>query len=474
MPLLRRRRTQPWYVERWGTRRRWTVRRLTSAFTPARLLVASFAGLVLVGTAGFLWLPGLYVGERLSAVDALFMATSAVCVTGLAVVNPATEFTFFGQLWTLVLIQLGGLGLLTLTSGILLTIGRRLSLRHEELVRSGAEAHAQVDYRRLVRQVLRFTFVIEAGGFVLLYVALVPRLGLGGAVWPAFFHAISAFCNAGFSTFADSMMGFQHDAIVLGVVMLLIVLGGLGFLTLSEAGHLIDGKLARRQRLSLHTRLVFGATAVALLFGAVTFGLFEWHNSLEGLSRSEKVINALFASVTARTAGFNSVDYQAISAPAGFTTIILMFVGGAPGSTAGGVKLTTVALLLILAYARLRGRHHVSIFHRTIPEETLGRAVGLVVLAVLLLGSALFLLIAVDPRAASHDAFLRFMFEAVSAFATVGLSMNLTSELSEGGRLLITALMFVGRVGVMTLAAALTLERRALPFRYAKEDVAIG
>ena len=450
------------------------MRRLTAWLSPSRLLVVSFAGLVAIGTMGLLWLPGLYVGERLGFVDALFMATSAVCVTGLAVINPATELTFFGQLWLLLLVQAGGLGLLTLTSGVLLTIGRRLSLRHEELVRSVGEARNEVDYRRLVRQVLRFTLVIETAGFVLLYVAWVPRLGLGGAAWPALFHAVSAFCNAGFSVFADSLVSFQTDWVTLAVFSLLIVFGGLGFLTLSELGRTIDHPSGRRMRLSLHSRIVFGATFVALLVGALAFGAYEWNQTLAGLPRGDRVMNAIFASVTARTAGFNTVDYGQATAPALFATMVLMVIGGAPGSTAGGVKVTTIALLLILARARLQGRPSVSAFHRTIPEETLGRAVGLLVITSVVLVGAIFILIGVDPRATSHDAFVRYMFEAVSAFGTVGLSMNLTPELSPEARLLIVALMFTGRVGVLTVAAALMLERRALPFRYAKEDVAIG
>lgn len=450
------------------------MRRVTAAFTPARMLIVSFAGLIILGTAGFLWLPGLYEGARLSPIDALFMATSAVCVTGLAVVNIATEFTFFGQLWTLLLVQAGGLGLLTLTSGILLTVGRRLSLRHEELVLAVGEARPEVDYRKLVWQVLRFTFVIEAAGFVLLYVAWVPRLGLGGAVWPAFFHAISAFCNAGLSIFPDSLMSFQRDGMTLLAVSLLVILGGIGFLTLHEYTRIIENRSARRIRLSLHSRIVFAGTFAALVLGAVIFAVYEWNHTLAELPRSFKIVNSFFASAASRTAGFNSVDYGALTAPTSFATMLFMFIGGAPGSTAGGIKITTAALLVILAVARMRGRHHVSAFDRTIPEETLGRAVVLTVIAMALVTLTLFLLIAVDPRASSHAVFLRYMFEAVSAFGTVGLSMNLTHELSPGARLVIVGLMFVGRVGVLTLAAALTLERRPLPFRYAKEDVAIG
>ncbi|HEY0972653.1 MAG TPA: potassium transporter TrkG [Gemmatimonadales bacterium] len=459
--------------ERWSTHRRRSLVDVWADISPSRLLVSSFALLIVLGTLGLRLLPGLYTGERLGWVDSLFMATSAVCVTGLSVIDPAADLTLAGQLWLLLLIQLGGLGLLTLTSGILLTVGRRLSLRHEELVRSGAEAAPEVDYRELVRRVLRYTFLIELAGAALLWAATAPRLGAGAAVWPAVFHAVSAFCNAGFSVVPGNLATLRGDFPALTVIMTLIVMGGLGFLTLTEILPHGAGRWHRR-RTSLHTRLVLVSTLVLLVGGAVTFGIFEWEHTLAGMPIHERILNALFGSVTARTAGFNTVDYGAVSASTAFATILLMFVGGAPGSTAGGVKVTTVALLVVLALARIRGQRHVSAFHRTIPEETIGRAIGIVVIAGMLLTGMLFLLLVVDPRAAAHGSFLRYMFEATSAFATVGLSMNLTPELSPAGRLVIVVLMFVGRVGVMTLAAALTLERRALPFRYAKEDVAIG
>lgn len=473
MPVRRSTPALPSHFARWlpNPRRR---RAFAHWLSPARFLVLSFLSLVIIGTLGFRFLPDLYVGARLGWVDSLFMATSAVCVTGLVVVNPATYFTFYGQLWTICLIQLGGLGLLTLTSGVLLTVGRRLSLRHEELMRSSSDANPQIDYRLLVRRVLRYTLLIELSGAAVLYIAWVGDLGLGGAVWPAVFHSISAFCNAGFSVFADSMMGHRGDILGMSALMMLIVLGGLGFLTLTEISRWTHGTSRHQRRLSLHTRIVLVATVVALVLGMLVFGFFEWHNTLEGLPLRERIVSAMFGSVTARTAGYAAVDYNLVTGPTAFATIILMFIGGAPGSTAGGIKVTTMAVLLMLALTRLRGVRSVSAFHRAIPDETLGRATGLLVIAATVLITAIFVLLAVDPQASSPEQSLRYMFEAVSAFGTVGLSMDLTPSLSTGARLVITALMFVGRVGLLSVAAALTLEPHNLPFRYAREDVAVG
>ena len=460
-------------------RRRRTWRSVWAGLSPSRLLVLSFAALVAVGTLGFRLLPGLAIAGPPSWIDALFMATSAVCVTGLAVLDPATEFTFAGQLWILLLVQLGGLGLLTLTSGILHTVGRRLSLRHEALLHGSDGVAPTVDYRALGRRVLRFTFALEAIGAVLLWVAWVPTHGAAGAVWPAVFHAVSAFCNAGFSVFPGGFTTQARLPMPLLVTMALIVLGGVGFLTLDELSRRVRrrrraGDAERSTWLSLHTRLVVVTTVALLVAGTIGFAIFEWERSLAGLPLRARAINALFGSVTARTAGFNTVDYADVGAPTILMTVALMFVGGAPGSTAGGVKTTTLALLVVLAGSRLLGRRSVHVFNRTIPEETLGRAAGLMVLATLVLALGLLLLVAVDPAASSHGAFLAYMFEAVSAFGTVGLSTGITPDLSPGARLVIVALMFIGRVGIMTAAAALALGPRTVPFRYAKEDVAIG
>lgn len=445
-----------------------------------QLLIASFAILVLIGTLGLMYLPGLYTGERLGWLDALFTATSAACVTGLIVVDTATYFTTAGQAWLLLLIQLGGLGIITFTTLIIVTLGRRLSLRHENLVASSYDVAPHVDYRRLARDVVVFTFVIEMVGAALLYLAWTPRFGAADAVWPALFHAISAFCNAGISTFTTSLMDFQQAPATLLVIMALIVLGGIGFLTLEEVAlHTRSRRSGRPFRLSLNSRIVLWMTALLIIGGWALFAFFEWSTTLADLPTSARLSNSLFMSVTARTAGFNAVDYGAMSVRSDFLTILLMMIGGSPGSTAGGLKTTTVALIGLLAWSRLRGLDTASIWGRSVPEETVQRAVGLFVVAFGFVTLAIFLYTTTEIPAAgvlADAGFLEYMFEAVSAFNTVGLSMGVTPHLTEFGRLLTIVLMFVGRVGPLTFAAALALRSRTsgADFRYAYENVEVG
>jgi trk system potassium uptake protein TrkH len=469
---------RPW-VNEWdvSSRRRSLWRRLSAA----QLFVGSFLLLIALGTLGLKLLPGLYTGEGLGWLDALFTATSAVCVTGLIVVDTATYFTAAGQAWLLFLIQLGGLGIITFTTLIIVALGRRLSLRHEALTASSYEAAPNVDLRHLTRDVVLFTLVIEGVGALLLFGLWAPRFGLAEAAWPALFHSISAFCNAGFSTFSDSLIGFQRDPATLLVVILLILLGGVGFLTMEELYLRVRRRHeARRFRLSLHSRLVLVSTALLLLGGWGLFALFEWGVTLGDLPLWARLTNSLFLSVTPRTAGFNTVDYAQASDSTNFLTILLMTVGGSPGSTAGGLKTTTVALIGLLAWARFRGHEVVSVWGRTVPEETIQRAVGLFVVAFAMVTLAIFVLITTEIGTVSHargeSGFLTYMFEAASALNTVGLSMGVTALLSAPGKWMIILLMFLGRVGPLTFAAAIAL-RAPTPageFRYAYEEVVIG
>jgi trk system potassium uptake protein TrkH len=462
-------------------------RRLWRNVTPPQLFVGSFLLLVVFGTLGLRWLPGLYTGERLGWLDAVFTATSAVCVTGLIVVDTATHFTWAGQAFLLLLIQLGGLGIVTFTTVIILLIGGRISLRQESVSGNVAEVAPHVDFHHLTRDIFIFTLIIEAAGAVLLYTAWVPSMGLVGAVWPAIFHAVSAFCNAGFSTFSDSLMGMARQPFTLGIIMMLIVVGGIGFLTMEELWlrRAQRRRRLRRQtddlvpRLSLHSRLVLLTTAALLLTGWIFFTAYEWNLSFASLPAPARVLNGLFMSVTARTAGFNSIDYGQASDGSNFLTILLMFIGGSPGSTAGGVKTTTIALIGLLAWSRYRGRTSAGIMGRSIPEETIQRAVGLFVMAFGIVTLAIFVLTTTEIGTVSHDmaeqAFLSYMFEAVSAFNTVGLSMGVTPDLSTAGRVVTIILMFLGRVGILTFAAAIAIRaRRTGQIRYAYEDVVIG
>jgi len=456
---------------------RWSLWR---ALSPAQLFAGSFLALILAGTVGFKVLPGLYAGPPLDWVDALFTATSAVCVTGLIVVDTATYFTTWGQAYVLLLIQLGGLGMLTLTSTIILALGQRLSLRHEALAGSGAEVVRPLDPRDLVYAVVRFTVAAEAVGGLLLYACWVPRFGWAGAVWPAVFHAVSAFCNAGFSTFSASLAPFRSNLPLLAVVMALVVTGGLGFLTLEELNLWRRARQsARRFRLSLHSQIVLGTTALLIVGGAVAFTTFEWQSTLAGMPVAERLVNGLFASITPRTAGFNTIDYAQVETETNFLTIVFMMIGGSPGSTAGGIKTTTFALLGLLAWSRLRGKPTTSISGRTIPEATLQKAMSLFIVAFGIVTAGIFLYSVTefaDGVAASASPFLTYMFEAVSAFNTVGLSMGATGDLTTPGRLLTVVLMFIGRVGPLTFVAAMarTPKRIKGGFRYAREDVSIG
>jgi trk system potassium uptake protein len=452
-------------------------RPLGDHLTPPRLFVLSFALLIAAGTVGLWSLPGLYVGPRLGLVDALFTATSAVCVTGLVVVDTATHFTFWGQLFLLLLIQLGGLGMITFTTVIILALGGRLRMRHEAISAGAAGVAPQVDFKQLARSIVRFTFLFEAVAALSLWLYWGPRMGWSEALWHAVFQSVSAFCNAGFSTFSDSLVDFRGDPLTLGVIMALIVVGGIGFLTVEELRLWVAARRRVPFRVSLHSRIVLTTTGVLLAGGWLLYGVFEWHGTLGDLPSWARVVNSLFASVTARTAGFNTLDHAAAADATNFLTILLMSIGGSPGSTAGGIKTTTAAVIAILAWSRLRGLPMASVFRRTLPEETVQRAVGLFAVAFLAVTGAIFAFAALEiGLGAPRGRFLQAMFEAVSAFNTVGLSMGLTPELTPAGRLLSTLLMYVGRVGPLTFAAAIALRARATrwEFRYAQEDVVIG
>lgn len=445
-----------------------------SRISGVQLFVLSFASLIAVGAAGFLVLPGLYQGARLGVVDAVFTSASAVCVTGLIVVDTATYFTRWGQLWILILIQAGGLGILTFTTLIIRMLGRRSAL-HVETAAGAGVAGRLGDPRVLIRAVVTLTFGLEAAGALIFWLLWRETLGAGGAVWHAVFQAVSAFCNAGFSTFSDSLTGFRESPSVILLAATLIVLGGMGFVVLENLRERFIRRRARR--LSTHTRLVLVATTVLIVGAAVVFYAFEAENTLRPLGTIDRAVNALFMAITPRTAGFNTVDYNQVSNPSMTLTAGLMVVGGSPGGTAGGVKTTTAALLALLLISRLRGYRRVSVWGRSVEDEAVQTAAGLVVGAVTILALAILALLLTEAGAVAvhRENFAQLVFEAHSAFGTVGLSMGKTAELTPVGRVVITVLMFVGRVGPLSLAAAMAFagERRAA-FRYAYDEVAVG
>lgn len=442
--------------------------------TPPQLFVGSFALLIALGTIGMKTIPGLFAQEPLTWEESLFTVTSAVCVTGLTVVDTGTRFTLFGQAYVLLLIQLGGLGMIAFTSLIILALGGRLSLRQESVATSAAET-ATIDSKKLVFDIVKFTILIEALGALLLYVFWIPKFGWQEAGWPAIFHSVSAFCNAGFSTFPDNLIGYQQSPGTLIVVMLLIILGGIGFLALEELSPFcLPIRRLRVTRVSLNTRIVVCVTVLLVFGGGIAFAILEWNQTLKDLPVSDKIVNAMFLSVTARTAGYNSIDYAQAADSTNFLTILLMMIGGSPGSTAGGIKTTTFALLGLLAWSRLRGEESTSLFGRSVPKETLDRAIGLFVIAFGIVTFGILALTMTEHDNSAGD-FLDRMFEVVSAFNTVGLSTGITAKLSLAGHFTIIGLMFVGRVGPLAVAAALARPIRSSPqFRFAYEDVMVG
>lgn len=462
-----------------AARYRWDlfVRRSRSfweRFRPPQIFVGSFALLIVVGTLGFKFLPGLYVGRSLSWLDALFMSTSAVCVTGLTVFDVGTELTFWGQAWLLLLLQLGGLGVITFASLFVLALGGRLSLRQESATGS-LDVPTPVNPRRLLIDIVRFTLIFEGMMAATLYVVWSPSFG-EAAWWHAIFHAISAFCNAGFSTFPEGLAVVREHRLGLALIMAQIVLGGLGFLTLEELYSLFRARRGQQTfRLSLHSRLVLWTSGLLILAGWVFLGVLEWNRTLAELPWPDRIMNALMMSVTPRTAGFNTINYGECSEASNFVTILLMSVGGSPGSTAGGIKTTTVALIGLLAWSRFRGEEVVSAFSRSVRQEQLGRAIGLCVLAFVVVILGVLLLTVTEEGKATPGGFLGRLFEASSAFNTVGLSMGATTHLTPAGKATIIALMFLGRVGTLTFVAAIAFQRTdAGSFRYAYEDVMIG
>ncbi|MFP4056141.1 MAG: TrkH family potassium uptake protein [Candidatus Brocadiia bacterium] len=455
-----------------GTRR---VQRLVSQLRlhPAKLMVASFAAAIAVGTLLLLLPAASATGWSIGVVDALFTATSAVCVTGLIVKDTGSDFTLFGQLVILVLLQLGGLGIMTFSAVVVMAFGRTLSKSREVVMQDLLDQDSVREMLALLRFIALSTLLVEAVGAAALFAALGPRLGYSvGTFYTAIFHAVSAFCNAGFSLFTTSMEQFTSSASITLVMAALIVAGGLGFPVLRDLamlGRLRRASAGRPARLRVQTKVVLATSAVLLVVGTVVFYATEAEGTLAGMSRGQRLLASFFQAVTARTAGFNTVRIGQVGSAGLLLLMVLMFVGASPGSTGGGVKTTTAAILWQAMRSALRQRRQVEFFDRTVPPETVRRAVALVVLSALVLVVWMVALMSVEEQS-----FEALAFEATSAFGTVGLSTGATPRLTEAGRLLVTTLMFVGRLGPLTLALSFLGEARPAAYAYPEERIMIG
>ncbi len=460
---------------------------------PAQIIALSFILVIVVGTI-LLSLPlATRSATRISLVDAFFTITSATCVTGLVVTDTGTTFSLFGQLVILSCIQIGGLGLMTFTTVFLVALGQRLSITDRIAVQESFHHTRIGNPVPLIKHIALATFTIEAMGAaaLMLYWLRTDRFAtLGQTIYMALFHSISAFCNAGFTLFSDNLMGFQRDPFVQLVITTLIVTGGLGFLVGLDLRKYAQQKLlqrlhphpalaaSNRPRLSVHTKFVLLTTGALLVIGTLSYYLLERHGVFVNLSEAEAWLNAYFCAVTPRTAGFNTVDYTQMSGAALLCTMVMMIIGASPGSTGGGIKTSTFALLVAYSISRWRGHSHLHAFKRTVPQEAIDRAAAVVVAAIALLIIASSVLMVTETYGARPDEsqrrFLSLLFETISAFGTVGLSLNYTPLLTTAGKIVISLVMFMGRIGPLTLALAISLRQRRAQYRYAEENVMVG
>lgn len=456
-------------VRLWGRRR---GRR--PAMHAAMVIALGFLIIILTG-AVLLTLPvSARTGQPTDFLDALFTATSATCVTGLITVGTATHWSGFGQVVILLLIQIGGLGFMSLASIASFLTRRTITLRERMVMSAGLNLTENAGIVRLTRRVLFGTLAFEGAGAVLLATRFIPRAGLWQGIKMGVFHSVSAFCNAGFDLIGTpdnpfaSLTGYTDDFVVNVTIMALIVIGGLGFFVW---GDIWDNK-RRFRRLRLHTKLVLVTTALLLCAGFLLTLLFEWGNpqTLGAMPVQDKLLAAAFQSVTLRTAGFNTIDQAALTGPSQAVACLLMMIGGSPGSTAGGIKTVTAAVLVLSAISALRGKTTVSAFGRTIVSRSIMNAVTMMIV-----GGTLSLTGACVISYSEGAPFGMCLFEAVSAFATVGLSMGLTPTLHTLSRLILILLMYLGRVGVLTLGVAVLMRHREPPkMQYPDADVMVG
>ena len=446
-------------IERRGKRR----------LNQVQYIAVGFFLIIMAGTC-FLMLPiSSRQGEWTGFLDALFTATSATCVTGLVVFDTYTHWSLFGQLIILMLIQIGGLGFVTIGVGFSILFRRRIGLRQRDLMKESVNALEIAGVVKLVRKILMGTLLFEGLGAGLLSSRFVPRFGPVKGIYYGIFHSISAFCNAGFDLMGcqeefSSFTSYVGDPLINLTLMALIVIGGLGFVVWSE----LSIKKLHWKNYSLHTKLVLVTTVVLILGGALFLFLFEQGNTLEGMNGGEQVLASLFGSVTARTAGFNTVDTGALHQESKFLTILLMFVGGSPGSTAGGVKTTTIAVMLIYIASYLKGSD-CNVFHRRISDEIVKKA-SMVFCLNLMLGIISVLIILATSSLATED----ILFEVYSAISTVGMSTGITRSLNVTGKIVIALLMFCGRIGSLTFALSLVQKPETAKLTLPVERITIG
>lgn len=443
--------------------------------TVSRTICLGFLTIITIGTI-LLILPWATTEPGFShPITALFTATSAVCVTGLIVEDTGTYYTGFGQFIILLLIQLGGLGYMTATTFLLLLLGRKFRLREKLAIQQSLDRPGMAGVLQLVKSIIAATLIIEISAIFLMMLVFSRDYGQSYGLWLSIFHSVSAFNNAGFSLFSDSLVQYVRAPIINLVITLLIILGGIGYQVMMESFYWLRDRLARRSErsvFSLHFKIVTSTTIFLLLFGTIAFLLVEINNpnTLGHFNFGDKLMAAWFQSVTTRTAGFNSIDIGKMTHAGLFLTIVLMFIGASPGSTGGGLKTTTFRVLLNTAQTILQGRQQVLSYQRQIPIELIFKAVGVLMAYTLTTIAGTIIICICNPELPAMDIF----FEVVSAIATVGLSTGITASFSPLAKLVLVVIMYVGRVGVLLLMTAMLGDPKPTTVRYPEEELLVG
>jgi trk system potassium uptake protein len=452
---------------------------------PALVFILSFIIIIVVGT-GMLLLPNS-TSSGISVVDALFTSTSAVCVTGLIVLDTSSDFTFLGQFIIMILFQIGGLGMMTFTSFFGFFFKGSYTLQSQLFLKDYINEENISSINKTLIRIIIFTLLVETAAAISIYSLIDNSLFEAHGDWLFFsiFHAISAFCNAGFSTLGNGLFetGFHDQYNVHLIIAFTIILGGIGFPVVmgyyNYYRHVFTGikkvisgveKYRHAPRVvNIHIRLIVITTFILLATGFITFLIFEQQHSLKGLGFYEKMVTAFFGSVTPRTAGFNTVDMEALAMPTILIYLILMWIGASPGSTGGGLKTSTFAVAVLNTISIAKGKNRVEVFNRQITNETIRKAFSVILLSFIIIGLGVFLVLLFNPEME----LVKVAFEVFSAFSTVGLSLGITSDLSIGSKLVITIIMFLGRVGTLTVLVAFIRKARTLNYKYPEESVFI-
>ncbi len=448
------------------------LNKIQDKITYVRIIALGYLTVILTGTLLLLLPAATRAGERTGVLTALFTATSATCVTGLVVVDTATHWTAFGQMVILLMIQIGGLGFMTLGVLLALILRKRISLRTRGILQESMNYMQLGGVVRLVKITFWGTFLFEGCGAVLLAARFIPVFGIAKGILYGIFHSVSAFCNAGFDLMGgysgkySSFVEFHGDILINFVLMALIILGGIGFFVWSD----LKKNGCRWKRYMLHTKITLFTTVLLLVAGTVLYFLFENDNLLAGMSGKDKFLAALFSSVTARTAGFNTIDTGGLTGASKLLTMLLMFIGGSPGSTAGGIKTVTALVLVAYVWSNLRESKGVNMFQRRLDDDVIRKASNVVVLSMLMAVISVIFICFIQPYLPVEDV----MFEVFSAIGTVGMSTGLTRDLSTASRIVIILLMYCGRIGSMSFALSFTERKKVAPVQFPVEKIMIG